>query len=183
MDDERLLAHGRHRVRHRQTAARPGGRKHPRRRDADVPQPLGEHPQRHAQEGPRQGRGTRPAQTADAPANGAAGPLRPLRKDLQALGEAGHQGAALLHHRLPEHRHLEARLRLHLRLSPQERGRHRPRSRTGASPLFRNFDETTGNPLAAPEHAAHRQRAARSRRCARRQLPQHGRRRDRALPP
>ena len=53
-----------------------------------------------------------------------AGPLRPLRKDLQALGEAGHPRAALLHHRLPEHRHLQAGLRLHLRLPPQERRRH-----------------------------------------------------------
>jgi type III restriction enzyme len=52
----------------------------------------------------------------------------------------------------------------------------------GRLPLFRNFDEH-GNPLAAPEHPAHRQRAARSRRRARRQLPRHGRRRDRALPP
>ena len=50
-----------------------------------------------------------------------ASPLRPLREDLQALGGEGHQGAPLLHHRLPEHRDLEARLRLHLRLPPQER--------------------------------------------------------------
>ena len=61
LDHERLLAHGRHRVRHRQTAARPRGREHPRQRNADVPQSLGEHPQGHAQEGPRQRRGTRPA--------------------------------------------------------------------------------------------------------------------------
>ncbi len=52
----------------------------------------------------------------------------------------------------------------------------------GRLALFRNFDETR-QPAAAPEHAAHRQRAARSRRCARRQLPRHGGRRDRALPP
>ena len=44
------------------------------------------------------------------------------------------------------------------------------RSRTAASALFRNFDEH-GNPLAAPEHAADRQRAARIRRGARRGLP------------
>ena len=37
-------------------------------------------------------------------------------------------------------------------------------------------------PAAAPEHAADRQRAARIRRSAGRQLPRHGRRRDRALP-
>jgi len=51
----------------------------------------------------------------------------------------------------------------------------------GRLPLFRNFDETTGNPLPRPntllidsEHD--RQRATRSRRRPRRQLPQHGRR-------
>ena len=52
----------------------------------------------------------------------------------------------------------------------------------GRLALFRNFDEH-GNPLAAPEHAADRQRAARIRRCAGRQFPRHGGRRDRALPP
>ena len=51
-------------MRHRQAAARPGGRQHPRRRNADVPQPLGEHPQGHAQEGARQGEDARPAQAA-----------------------------------------------------------------------------------------------------------------------
>ena len=110
VDDERLLADGRHRVRHRQAAARAGGGEHPRRRDADVPQPLGEHPQGHAQEGPRPRRGTRSAQAADPAADRAAGALRPLREDLQALGGGRHQGAALLHHRLPEHRHLQAGL-------------------------------------------------------------------------
>jgi hypothetical protein len=37
-----------------------------------------------------------------------------------ALGGEGHQGAALFHRRLPEHRHLQAGLRLHLRLPAQE---------------------------------------------------------------
>ena len=53
LDDERLLADGRDRVRHRQAAARAGRREHPRRRDADLPQPLGAHRQGHAEEGPR----------------------------------------------------------------------------------------------------------------------------------
>ena len=94
----------------------------------------------------------------------------------------GHPRAALLHHRLPEHGHLEARLRLHLRLPPQERRRHHDAGERPprAVPQLRRDH---GNPLAAPEHAADRQRAARSRRRARRQLPRHGRRRDRALPP
>ena len=41
VDDERLLAHGCHRVRHCQVAARAGRRKHSRRRDADVSESLG----------------------------------------------------------------------------------------------------------------------------------------------
>ena len=77
------------------------------------------------------------------------GALRPLREDLQALGGQGHQGAALLHHRLPEHRDLEAGLRLHLRLPSQERRRHTTLE-NGRLALFRNFDETTGNPLPRP---------------------------------
>ena len=110
------------------------------------------------------------------------GALRPLREDLQALGGGGHQGAALLHRRLPEHLDLEAGLRLHLRLPPQERGRHdhaRERPPRAVPQLRRDHRQ----PAAAPEHAADRQRAARIRRRARRQLPRHGRRRDRALPP
>jgi hypothetical protein len=31
-------------MRHRQAAARPGGREHSRRRHADVPESVGEHP-------------------------------------------------------------------------------------------------------------------------------------------
>ena len=61
-------------------------------------------------------------------------PLR-LQTALQALyghyektfklwEERGHQGSAVLHRGLPEHGDLEARLRLHLRLPAQERGRH-----------------------------------------------------------
>ena len=102
---------------------------------------------------PKKGRGqgeeTRSAQTPHSLADGAASPLRPLREDIQALGGEGHQGAAVLHHRLPEHRHLEARLRLHLRLPSQERGRH-DHAGERTPPLFRNFDETTGNPLPRP---------------------------------
>ena len=73
-------------------------------------EPLGEHPQRHAQEGSRQRRRTRPARTSHSSADRPAGSLRPLREDLQALAGHGHQGAALLHHRLPEYRHFEAGL-------------------------------------------------------------------------
>ncbi len=38
VDGERLLADGRHRVRHREAAACAGGRQHPRRRDTEIPQ-------------------------------------------------------------------------------------------------------------------------------------------------
>ena len=77
---------------------------------------------------PKKGRGKGgeldPLELPDALADGAGSALRPLREDLQALAGEGHQGAAVLHHRLPEHRDLEARLRLHLRLPPQEGRRH-----------------------------------------------------------
>jgi type III restriction enzyme len=54
LDDERLLAHGRHRVRHRQTSSGTGGRQHPRIGDAGLPQPLGAHPHQDAEEGEEQ---------------------------------------------------------------------------------------------------------------------------------
>jgi type III restriction enzyme len=52
----------------------------------------------------------------------------------------------------------------------------------GRFELFSNFDEHGNPPAPPPEYAAHRQRATRIGRCARRQLPQHGRRRDRTVP-
>ena len=70
-------------------------------------------------------------------------------KTFELWQERGHRRAALLHHRLPEHRDLEAGLRLHLRLPPDERGRHRRTLENGRLALFRNFDEH-GNPLARP---------------------------------
>ena len=45
-------------------------------------------------------------------------------KTFELWEEAGITRAALLHRRLQQHRDLEARLRLHLRLPPRERGRH-----------------------------------------------------------
>ena len=64
LDNVRFLADGRHRMRYRQAAARPGGRQHPRRRRAQVPQPVGAYPQADAQERPGQGQDPRPAQPA-----------------------------------------------------------------------------------------------------------------------
>ena len=182
LDHERLLAHGRHRVRHRQAAARAGGRQHPRRRDADVPQPLGAHPQGHAQEGPRQGEDLDPLKLPDATADRPGGPLRPLREDLRALGAkraSRCRPASSWSATTPPPPSWSTTS------SPASTGRTRTASTTlenGRLALFRNFDETR-QPAPAPEHAADRQRATRSRRRARRQLPRHGRRRDRPLPP
>ena len=89
LDDERLLADGRHRMRHREAAARAGGRQHSRRRDAQVPQPLGAHRHEDAEEGPRQGQGPRPAQPARRTADRARSALRPLREDLRAVERSG----------------------------------------------------------------------------------------------
>ena len=87
VDGQRLLADGRHRVRHRQAAARAGGRQRPRRRHAQVPQSLGAHRQEDAQEGPGQGsQDARSAQPAGRTADRARRPLRPLREDLRPVG-------------------------------------------------------------------------------------------------
>ena len=134
---------------------------------------------------PKKGRGKAealdPLEPADRTADRPGGALRPLREDLRALGEGRHQRAALLHRRLQQHLHLQAGLRLHLRLPARERRRHHhARERpSGAVPQLRRARQ----PARPPEHAADRQRAARIRRGAGRQLPRHGRRRDRALPP
>ena len=78
LDRKRLLPHGRHRVRHRQAAARPRRRQHPRRRHAYVSFSLGSDRARHAQKGLEQDRRPRPAQLATAVADCAAGSLRSL---------------------------------------------------------------------------------------------------------
>ena len=78
LDDERLLADGCHRMRHRQAAARARGGQYSRRRDADVPQSLGAHPHEDAEERARQGGKPRSAQPARRTANRAGSALRPL---------------------------------------------------------------------------------------------------------
>ena len=85
VDGERLLTDGRHRVRHREIAARSGRGEHPWRRNARLSQPMGKHPQGHAQERSRSRRDTRSAEAAHPPPNGAPGSLRPLREDISAL--------------------------------------------------------------------------------------------------
>ena len=60
LDGERLLAHGRHRERHREAAPGAGRGQHSQQRDAHVPQPLAPHREEDAEEGPGKGRLSRP---------------------------------------------------------------------------------------------------------------------------
>ena len=61
-------------------------------------------------------------------------------------------------------------------LRARQGGRRASPRALGSLELFRNYDEH-GDPPAAPQHAADRQRAARIRRGPRRRFPRHGRRR------
>ena len=102
------------------------------------------------------------------------------RRPSSSGSEAGIRVPPVLHRRLQQHVDLEAGLRLHLRLPARERrrldnARKRP---PRAVPQLRRARQ----PARPAAHAPDRQRAARIRRGAGRQLPRHGRRRDRALP-
>ena len=86
LDDERLLADGRHRMRHRQAAARAGRGQHTRRRRAEVSQPLGDDRQKDAEKRPgRRRQGPRPAEPAGRTLDRAGRALRPLPEDLRPL--------------------------------------------------------------------------------------------------
>ena len=150
LDDERLLAHGRHRMRHRETAPRSRRRKHPRRRNADVPQPLGEHPQGHAQERARPGR--RPRSRSNSPPA--------CRPPSQAL--YGHYEKTF---KLWEEKGIRVppcfiivcqNTAISKLVYDFISGFHRKNEdgtttlENGRLALFRNFDETTGNPLPRP---------------------------------
>ena len=183
VDDERLLADGRHRVRHRQAAAR-----------ARWPTTS---PATRCRCSATCGRTS--ARTCRR--RGAARPRRSTRSSLppqlQTALEAlyGHYEktfelwAGRRHHACrPASSSSAKNTAISKLVYDYISGFHRKNDdgtttlENGRLALFRNFDETR-QPAAAPEHAADRQRAARSRRGARRQLPRHGRRRDRALPP
>ena len=86
----------------------------------------------------------------------------------------------MLHRSLQQHLHVEARLRLHIRLPPRKRrrSRHPGTGSSGPVPELRR----TRQPPPHTTHGADRQRAARIRGGAGQELPQDGRRRDRALP-
>ena len=137
-------------MRHRQTAARPGGGEHSRRRDADVPQPLGEHPQGHAQE-----RGRGQGEELD--------PLK-LPTRLQTALEAlyGHYEKTF---KLWAGKGIKVppcfiivcqNTAISKLVYDFVSGFHRKNDdgtttlENGRLALFRNFDETTGNPLPRP---------------------------------
>ncbi len=136
---------------------------------------------------PKKGRGKAatldPLELPAATADRAGSALRPLREDLRALGRD--DGITVPPCFIVVCNNTSTSKLVYDYISGFQRENDDGSSnarRTAACALFRNFDEH-GNPLAAPEHAADRQRAARIRRGAGRQLPRHGRRRDRTLPP
>ena len=135
----RLLAHRRHRGRHRQGAPRARRRRLDDRRAAHLPRPVAAHPRAPAQE--RAAKPTRWGRRTQAPrrtARGAAQPLRQLREVLPPVG-AERRGprpwhhAAGLHRRLQQHQRLQAGLRL---ISPagKSRSANRPSFRPGNCP-------------------------------------------------
>ncbi len=124
LDDERLLAHGRHRVRHRQVAGRAGRRQHPRRRRAEVPQPVGHDRQEDAEKG--QGlveQRPRSAEPSGRALDRARRALWPLREDLQRVARREDRRPSRLHRRLQQHFYVGARLPIRLRLPATERRR------------------------------------------------------------
>ena len=123
LDGERLLAHGRHRERHREAAPGAGRGQHSQQRDADVPKPLAPHRQEDAEEGPRKGRLARPAEHPGGAPDRARSALRPLRPHLRAVAGRRHRGPAVLHRRVQQHLDIEAGPRLRLGLPARERGR------------------------------------------------------------
>ena len=169
-------------MRHRQTAARARGRQHSRRRHADVPQSLGAHSKENAEERPRQSqrRSTRSACRSN---------FKPLWKPCTGIMQrhsicgkkhginvppcfivvCNNTSTSKLVYDYISGFHRE-----------NEDGINHAGERSAAAvPEFRRARQ----PARPAKHAADRQRATRIRRCAGRQLPRHGRRRDRALPP
>ena len=87
----RLLADRRHRVGHRQDAARAGRRRRDDRRAADLPRPLAAHPRRPAEEGPQDRGASAASRKLPVELQGAlAQPLRQLR---EVVSRSGRQNA------------------------------------------------------------------------------------------
>ena len=181
--DERLLAHGRHRMRHREAAPRARRGKHPWRRDANLTVTSGK---TSGKDMPKKGRGK----------GGELDPLKlptRLQTALQAL--YGHYEKTF--ELWQEKRHpvppcfiiVCQNTAISKLVYDYVSGFHRKNDdgtttlENGRLPLFRNFDETTGNPLPRPNTLLIDSEQLEVRRCARCQLPRHGRGRDRALPP
>ena len=138
---------------------RAGGRQHPRRGDAQVPQPVGTYRKAHAEEGTRQGEDARSTQHPGRAPNGAGSSVRPLREDIRTVAAGRHQSPTVLHRRLQQHLHVQARVRLHL-------GFHRENDdgsttlENGRLELFRNFE--TRQRARSTRERSDRQRAAES---------------------
>ena len=123
-----------------------------------------------AQEGPRQGRDASTRSSLPVELQTALEALYGhYEKTFELWEKARHRGAALFHHRLQQHLHLQAGLRLHLRVSARERGWHQP---TGQRPpgAVPQLSTSTATRSRAP-HPADRQRAAGIRRGAGQELP------------
>ena len=170
-------------MRHRQAAARAGRRQHPRRRDADVPQPVGAHRQGDAEEGPRQGR-RRSIRSA-------------CRRELQTALEALYGHYEKTFELWAAERASTCRPCFIVVCNNTSTsklvydyisGFHRENDdgsttlENGRLALFRNFDEH-GNPLPRPNTLLIDSEQLESGEALDDELPRHGRRRDRAVPP
>ena len=170
-------------MRHRQAAPRTRGRQHPPAATCPRTATYGSI---SALDMPKAGRGVR-CRSSIRSALPPHAPDRPWMPCMAITSRPSRSGKrpktrrpTLLYHRLQQHRHIQASVRLRFRLSPGARGRRDDRSKTGGLALFRNFRRRR-QPAGAAPHAVDRQRAARVRRRAGPQLPDHGRRPDRAF--
>ena len=159
VDDERLLAHGRDRMRDREAAPGAGGGQHPRGRHAPLPQSVGAHTPQDAEEGPREGRDSGPAESSAGPEVGAGCPLWTLPANVRSLG-ATQASACPLASSSSATTSSSSKL-VYEYVSgferPSENGS--PVVENGRLPLFRNFDEN-GHRYRAPPHSPDRQPAS-----------------------
>ena len=122
---------------------------------ADLPRPVGAHPGRPAEEGPRDGRGRGRAERCPRSSRApSAASTATTRRASTAWKAAGTRHAAGVHRRLPEHEHQQDGVRLDRRLGEDRCRRHR----TVPSRATCRSSATSRAALwiDAPEHAAHR---------------------------
>ena len=154
---------------------------HSRQRNADVPQSLGAYPRQDAQEGPRQGRRSRPARSSAATANGARGPVRPLqarRSTLWAKNKISVPPCFIVVCNNTSTSKLVYDYISGFQRENEDGTSQLEFGRLAAFPEPRRARQ----PARRVPNTADRQRAAGVRRGARRQLSRDGRRRDRPLP-